>query len=728
MNALSVLLDSLGDLSDQTALIILDDFQWADDFAVKLLDGWQRKHSVTLSSPKELRTLVALSFRSEEARAHPAMRSLLSLEPTAHLTLGRLPETETQALLESMAGSLPEDATRWINRLSQGNPFLAVALIQGMTERRVLYFNPDTGWELQRDSLTEAQFSDQSTALMLNWLSQLPESVLDTLSIGSILGKEFELDLTIHLTGQSPKETVANLEQARKRHILWANAQGTQYIFVHDRFRERLLERLDSTRRQELHYLAAKYIESMAPERDFDLAYHFDQAGKPESAFKFAVAAAQRARTQHALEVAELYYKIAERGLNAAPDETTALGVIESLADILTLRGIYVEAQSKYELALSMAKTSMDQARIEGKIADLAFKRSDLETSTKAVKRALGLLGKTLPRSQLFFVFSLFLEAIVHLFHSFFPSIFLAKRPLDHPSAQADLLAIRLYHRLSYVWWFQCNRVPMIWSNLRVLNLAEKYVPTPELASGYAMHTVMQFSMPRLSLKRGLSYGKRAVEICEQLGDLWGRGQALSYYGMALVPAGQFHLAEKVMQEAIPIFERTGDRWELSNIRMVLTHCLLYLGKTEEALRSSRKVYEGCLQTGETQFMGHAVSGWALASGGKVPQDILNQEIERPREGDITTVVGVYDAQGAQLLFGEKNPEHAAKVFKQAIEVIQKYRLRNEFIGASVYLFFRSDSAANRAASHSRPTKTSTTSEGTSLGIKQFTDLVASFP
>ena len=48
----------------------------------------------------------------------------------------------------------------------------------------------------------------------------------------------------------------------------------------------------------------------------YDVAFHFDAAGRSELAFPYALASAEHARTQFSLEVAEQQFRIAERGVD----------------------------------------------------------------------------------------------------------------------------------------------------------------------------------------------------------------------------------------------------------------------------------------------------------------------------------------------------------------------------------------------------------------------------
>ena len=68
-------------------------------------------------------------------------------------------------------------------------------------------------------------------------------------------------------------------------------------------------------------------------------------------------------------------------------------------------------------------------------------------------------------------------EMIVQVLHTLFPRLFLARR--DRAGAEDELLAVRLYSRLAYAYWFERGMVPCGWAHLREMNLAERYPPTP---------------------------------------------------------------------------------------------------------------------------------------------------------------------------------------------------------------------------------------------------------
>src|SRR5262249_4686014 len=154
-------------------------------------------------------------------------------------------------------------------------------------------------------AMPEVKSSRHAAAFLARRIERLPAEVAKLLTAGSVLGKEFALEFAATLAGLPAAQAVRALDQARQRHIVWARESDTRCIFLHDKLRQTLLQRLKAPERQELHRRAAVYLEEQAADHVFDLAYHFDAAGQSERALPYALAAAGQARTQHALEIAE---------------------------------------------------------------------------------------------------------------------------------------------------------------------------------------------------------------------------------------------------------------------------------------------------------------------------------------------------------------------------------------------------------------------------------------
>ncbi|MBV9124793.1 MAG: AAA family ATPase, partial [Planctomycetes bacterium] len=667
LQALAALVDGLG-AAARPALVLLDDCQWADELTLKLLGHWQRRQLTQNGHSHPVHVALVAACRSEELPAD----LLRLLQPTAHVVLPPFQTPDVRRLAESMAGRLPEEVLDLVERLSEGSPFMASAILRGLVECGALVDEPG-GWRVEPLALANVQSSHHAAAFLARRLELLPPEALPLLSVGAVLGKTFDLDFAAALARQAPSQAISALDEARRRHLVWARAPGTSCTFVHDKIREALLARLTPEERRHLHHQAAQYLEEKRPQEIFDLAYHFDAAGESERALPHALAAARRARGQHLLEMAEQQYRIAERGARHA-DNPTRFGIAEGLGDVLLLRGRYEEAARQLETARPLAETPFAQAQIEGKLGELAFKRGDVRTAGETIERALRRLGRWVPRGFGMCCLSLLWEVSIQSLHTWFPKLFLGRRPLK--GAEEDLLAVRLHSRLGYTYWFTLGNLATLWTHLREMNLAECYPPTPELAQVYSEHAPVMSLIPPL-FRRGIRYAEKSLAIRRQFGDLWGQGQTLHFHGLVLYAASQFAEGNSRCREAVRLLERMGDVWEMNIARFQIAFNLYRLGELKAAAEESRAAHQLGLELGDMQASAIGLDIWAKATGGRVPLEKIQVELQRPR-GDVQSTAHVLQAEGVRLL-GEGRHAEAAAVFQKGWDQCRQAGVKNAY-------------------------------------------------
>jgi PAS domain S-box-containing protein len=666
LSALSTLLGSLG-TARVPAVVILDDCQWTDGLTAKLLGRWQSQLRENQGF-----VLVVAAFRSEEVGPEHPLRAV---EPKAEISLRPLTLPEIRDMAQSMAGTLPEEAVETVAQLSEGSPFMAAAVLMGLVECGAVVESP-TGWTINDETLADVQTSRRAAIFLVRRLSLLSPETLRVLSVGAVLGKEFDLELAATLTGSGPAldQTIPALADARRRRIVWLDEAFNRCHFVHDKIREALLSTLTVTEHTELHLRAAEQIEGMDPSRIFELAYHFDAAGAGERALPYALEAAEHARRQHNLEIAEAHYRVAERSAGTAPRSTRRL-VAEGLGDVLTLRGAYDEATDRFRKALKLTEDRVERAGIEGKLGDVSFKCGDMVGARDHLEGALRQLGARMPRTMVGLVLALVWELLVQVVHTVAPARFVGRKPLEEAGNQIH--AIRMYSRLAYVYWFHSGKVRCGWAHLREMNLAEQYGPSLELAQAYSEHAPVMTIIPWFS--RGLDYVERSLAIRKDKGDVWGQGQSLSFQGVGLYAASRYREAIEKCLEAKRLMERTGDRWEVNTAGWNIAFAQYRLGELRKSVATAQRVYEAATEIGDQAAAGIALSAWSRASGGRVPAELVRAQLERGDLEDAATNVEVHLAEAVRLL-AAGDTERAIEVLKEARTVVKGAGLRQEYV------------------------------------------------
>ena len=662
INALSALLDSLG-AADRPALVLLDDCQWADEPTLRLLTHWQGSVGSAGTG-----VVIVVAFRSEEV---PASHPLRTVAPVGAVALEPFGADDVRILAESMAGPLPAEALATISSLSEGSPFMASAVLRGLVESGALVDGP-SGWEVDEECLAQVQTSRRAALFLVRRLELLAPGTLDLLSAGAVLGKEFDIGLAVGLCGGDPTTAAAWLGEASRRRILWVDDVTGRARFFHDKLREALLHRLESGHRRDLHQRAAVHVESVDATRVFELAYHYDAAGCAEQALPYALRAAEVARSQYSLDVAAAHYRMAERA--AAGDKGTRAQVAEGLGDVRTLQGSYDEATGHLEEALRLAGTEVQRASIEGKLGDVAFKRGDQRSARIHLERGVRQLGGRLPCRPFTVLLALVVEVVVQAAHTLAPRVFLARRSPE--GAEREFLTIRLYSRLAYVYWFSAGKVLCAWAHLREMNLAERYPPTAELAQAYSEHAPVMTMAPWFS--RGIAYAQRSLEIRRDLGDLWGQGQSLNFYGVALYAGTRYRESIGKCREAVRLLDQTGDRWEVNTATWNIAFAHHRLGELSEAVAVARSVHAAAVAIGDDTAAGVSLSAWSRASGGNLPAHLVSARLQE-RNDDAHTATEVHVAEGIRLI-AEGSCAEAVAVLQEAAGIVRGAGLRQEYV------------------------------------------------
>jgi signal transduction histidine kinase/DNA-binding response OmpR family regulator len=675
IEALANFLGTLG-TPDKPALVVLDDCQWADELTVKLIVHWLASRGDMAGGGH---VLLVASFRSEEVAADHVFRRI---RPPLHLRLSHFEPQDIRRLTESMAGPLPDAAVDEIVARSEGCPFMASAVLRGMVESGALVAEPGApgsrvGWRVEPLAMADLRSSSSAGGFLTRRIELLPQDAVDLLVMGAVLGKEFELPLAAELVGQESSRAIAALEAARERHYVWVRPDGVRCAFVHDKIRAALLERLSAEERQNVHYSIALSLQAGAADRVFELAYHFDAAGHSERALPYALQAAGRARSQHALEVAEQKYRIADRGA-AAADLATRYSIAEGLGDVLMLRGRYDEAADCFRRAAELGDGEFAKAKIQGKIGELAFKRGDMESATQAFESTLRLLGKHVPRRMPVFLLWLVWEVVIQTLHTLLPRVFVHRRKRQ-PTA-ADLLGFRMFSRLAHGCWFVRDKYQLLWAHLRGMNLAERYGPTAELAQAYSEHA------PAMSVigyySRGVVYAEKSLALRRSFNDLWGEGQSLHFYGILLHAASQFTTCVEKSRESVRLLQRTGDYWEMNMARYQMAAALYRLGEHRDAVREARRMHQSGLELGDEQASGISLDLWAFATGGKVPEDLVKSALECNRR-DAQGTTQVLLADGVRLMALDRF-EQAETRFVEALAIARRAGILNAYVAPNL--------------------------------------------
>ncbi len=691
IRALRELLARMGDR--RSLVLFVDDLQWGDeDSAVLLAD--------LLKPPDPPIMLFIGAYRAEDAESSPFLVKLRQLRAQ-----GEHPWRQRELAVESLSLDDARDLTlallsgrgdesssqaELIASESAGSPFFIHELVR--------YLDLERG--------RKAPGGVNLDEVLWSRVRRLPQSARRLLEVVAVAGRPLLHAEAFQAAGvESEGPTLA--ATLRTSHFIRNTLTGDETVAdtYHDRVREAVLAGMDRGALRGVHLAVAEVIEARlnasAPatvsshaggspaampsvslsfkpadwQRVFDLACHLDAAGQSGRAMPFALAAGERARAQYSLETAQQQLLIAERGSGEA-DRQTQFRVCRGLGEALMLAGHYEAAWPRLQKARSLAESDAARAEVEGRLGELAFKQGDLQTASESIERALRLLGEWTRHSGLV---RLVWEGLFQVLHTLAPRWFLGRRSLEN--AQHDLLAIRLWSRQGYAYWFCRGPASGLANHIRSMNLAESYPPTAELAQVYSDHAAAMSVLPWFS--RGVTYARKSVQFRRQAGDVWGLAQSLHFFGVMLYAASRYSESVDKCREAIRLFEQTGDYWEVNTARFNLAASLYRLGDLRAAAEEALRMHRSGLELGDAQAASLGLDILAKATRGRVSREALETELRRPRRGDALTASQVLQAEGVRRFYAGEYRD-AAAAFEEAYEVARRAGVRNTYIVPAV--------------------------------------------
>jgi serine/threonine protein kinase len=697
MNALRELLQRLAIRGP--LVLYVDDLQWGDADSADLLADLVRP-------PDAPRMLLLASYRSEDIEASVCLQELHEAYQRGRNQPHR-EELAVDALTQDEATQL---ALMLLGRDNESSQVLATKIAHESGGW------PFFVWELAQHVRDDSSIADRTLDLdEVIWLrvNRLPPATICMLELIAVAGRPMPAS-EIYQALDARSDGTSLLAQLRASNLVRTTESeedaDTMVESYHDRIRESVYNHLDTERVQRHSLTLARMIESVSGisteelqdyanqtsdydeshqpydlerrnwQRVFDLAYFFDAAGDVETALLYALLAAEQARSQDAMDVAEQQYRIALRGSSHA-DPAICFRVREGLGGLLMARGKYALAEEQLQAALALAKGNHAQARIEGKLGFLEFKRGAMGNVARHVERAFGLVGERSPKSRIGQVMALLKEVIVQVLHTYMPHRYVGRKSVDTPQGQRDLFCAPLYEVLSLACWFVSGPVPLLLAHLKHMNLAERYPPSTDLAKAYSFHAVVITALP--NARRGDAYGEKAYRIGRDKDDLWCQGRARSLQTFSLIAAGRFQKGVETGREAVQLLEQAGDVWEANMARIIWSYVLYYIGDLRTAQAEAKRAYEIGKETGDVTAMAISVCFWAYFGDTSVPEGAIKVELERERNDPLAKVMAV-QGRGMELLLCEDDPLEAARVLEESLTIAARHSLRNVCVFSAV--------------------------------------------
>jgi tetratricopeptide (TPR) repeat protein len=308
-------------------VLVLDDLHWADHPSLLLLEFVARELA-------NARVMIIGTYRDMElSRQHPLSKTLGELNR----------ERLFQRVL--LHGLDQEDVGRFIELASGVTPPAGMLdAVHGQTEGNPLFVTEVVRLLVQEGELTQESEARDSWAVRIpegvrevigRRLNRLSQQCNETLTIASVIGREFELKHLARLVENLSEDRLLEvLEEALSARVIEELPQAVgRYQFTHALIQNTLTEELTLTRRVRLHARIAETLEELygddAEAHAAELAHHYAEAEGvlgTEKLVRYALLAGERTMSTYAYEEALAHF---ERGLTAkegeAPDSARSI-------------------------------------------------------------------------------------------------------------------------------------------------------------------------------------------------------------------------------------------------------------------------------------------------------------------------------------------------------------------------------------------------------------------
>lgn len=272
--------------------IILEDLHWADATTLEVLE-------LFLQSLLDTPAFFVATSRPTETSA------LASSDLVSLLELDGIKTGAAAEIASDVAGGkrLPADLLDKILSQAEGNPLYVEELTKSLLESGLV--REEMGQLVASPSLSVTQIPATLQDSLMARLDRVATSK-ELAQTGSVIGREFDLELIAEVLGQPPDLIAAGISVLEQAEIVFPVTGKTEktWIFKHALIQEAAYDSLLKSRRRELHGLIAHAYEKIRPDLSSGhpeiMAHHLGNAGEHRRAIGFGLAAGMGALVRSA--------------------------------------------------------------------------------------------------------------------------------------------------------------------------------------------------------------------------------------------------------------------------------------------------------------------------------------------------------------------------------------------------------------------------------------------
>ena len=332
---------------ERLLVLVFEDMQWGDTASWGVLDA-------LLGALDTERLFIVVTLRPDEARGAADWRRRLTQRSRAsQMSLRRFSADElrrwTQVVFRDADPG--DEFPRILYEYTEGIPLSVVQVLRAFAEAGGIWYG-GTRWEWR--PLTGGAIPPAIAFILERRLQRLSPAARAILTTAAVLGAPFDLELLLATANVPEGQVTAALDEAESAGVVSRDAGGdstsdAQWRFTHTLLAEAITRDVPERKRQRIHEVAARLLELRTPSAVESIAAHYHAAGLDTEAYRYALAAAERAASGFAHDAALAALQVAQRH---APSARNLAELRVRLATTAFESGRYATAETWCDLAL----------------------------------------------------------------------------------------------------------------------------------------------------------------------------------------------------------------------------------------------------------------------------------------------------------------------------------------------------------------------------------------
>jgi tetratricopeptide (TPR) repeat protein len=524
-------------------------------------------------------------------------------------------------------------------------------------------------------------------------IGNLPGDVQETLTLGAIIGREFDFDTLTTTSLHDEDSLIIALETAERAQLIEeiSGESGGTFNFVHALIPSTLTESISGLRRRRLHRSVAEAICHRRPGDYEALAYHYIEGGDLVNGLEYSLKAAEKARNVHSIEEATRYYERAAEIAESLERPQQLLTIYEEIGRLQSSSN-ELRAVDAFLQALELTQFPEKRAQLKSSIG-AAYASIGDERGLPYLEQAVDELNPESQANALALAYSS--TGRFHHYHGRHKKgLTFLERALQiaEPLGDVSVLTI-IYANLAGLYQHLANyKQSLSWAQ-RLITLGEQIEFPPALALGYEFlaedYFVMgEYQQAHEAALKNHELGESSLELALTTGDI--RLAIIAEAQLAIIKADLGDL-EEAGEIALSSINRMG---ELDQIFLLCSSlgAMVYWHLQQGDIQAALKYLERCdcaaaeTDSRQVPLITGNIRAEVLLYTDRIDEalQIVEQQLQVSRDAPSRNAESRYLRVLAQIHAAQGNWEQSEITFDKAA-IIQSDIGARLFLGQTLY-------------------------------------------